>query len=160
MKLVYRKIRVKWKNTYSQPRTVTGRSPQGITSGILEYISQTCGNMNFEDIPQNTPKMGPTLEYTPLDPKNVFKFIDDVSLIEVINLISAGLTSYNYKVSVPSDIAQNGNFLPPQNVQTNMHLTNISEWTKKQFMQINGQKTKYMIFNKCDSKQFQTRFVY
>ena len=38
-----------------------------------------------------------------------------------------------------------------------MHLTNISEWTKKQFMQINGQKTKYMIFNKCDSKQFQTR---
>ena len=24
-------------------------------------------------------------------------------------------------------------------------------------MQINGQKTKYMIFNKCDSKQFQTR---
>ena len=110
-----------------------------------------------EDSPIDPKNMDPKLEYLPLDPKNVFKFIDDVSLIEVINVISAGLTSYNYKRNVPSDIAQNGHFLPPQNVHTNMHLAKISDWTNKQLMQINRQKTKYMIFNKCDSKQFQTR---
>ena len=86
--------------------------------------------MNFEHIPPNPKSLGPKLEYKPLDPKNVFKFIDDVSLIEVINLISAGLASYNYKRNVPSDIAQNDHFLPTENVQTNIHLANISEWTK------------------------------
>ena len=77
-----RKIVVKWKNIQSEPVEVTGGSPQGISSGILEYISQTCGNLNFQ-------KSDPNEEYTPLDPKNTFKFVDDLSFIEVLNVISA-----------------------------------------------------------------------
>ena len=72
-------------------------------------------------------------------------------------MISAGLACYNYKSHVPSDIGQNSKFLTPENVQTNKHLSKISEWTNKQLMHINDQKTKYMIFNFCDSTEFQTR---
>ena len=57
-----RKIIVKWKNGHSTPKIVTGGSPQGLTSGILEFLAQSAGNMSFED---------PDPNYSPLDPKNV-----------------------------------------------------------------------------------------
>jgi hypothetical protein len=34
-----------------------------------------------------------------------FKFIDNLSVVEVINLISIGLASYNCRNHVPSDVA-------------------------------------------------------
>ena len=40
-----RKLIIKWKNGYSTPREVTGGSPQGITSGFLEFFSQSCKSM-------------------------------------------------------------------------------------------------------------------
>ena len=42
-------------------------------------------------------------------------------------------------------------------METNRHLEKISDWTDENLMQLNIQKTKYMIFNFCKSKQFQTR---
>ena len=99
-----RQLIVKWKQGYSSPREVSGGAPQGISSGFLEYISQTCGNMNF------------------LNPDEKFKFIDDASILEILNLISAGLTCYNIKQQIPSDISVDNQFLKPGNVKTNKNL--------------------------------------
>ena len=44
-----------------------------------------------------------------------------------------------------------------ENFSTNKHLEKIDEWTTKNEMCINFQKTKYMIVNFCSSYQFNTR---
>ena len=74
-----RKLRVKWNNTLSQTQKVTGGGGQGVTSGILEYLSLTKGNLDF--IPED----------------EAFKFIDDTSFLEIFNLLQIGLSSFNPK---------------------------------------------------------------
>ena len=92
-----------------------------------------------------------------MKPEDVFKFIDDTQFIEVLNLIAIGLSSWNFRKQVASDISTNNQFLPPENFQTSSHLQKIEDWTKNQEMCLNNKKSKYMIFNFCHSKQFQTR---
>ena len=77
------KMTMKWKNQFSSSHNLNGGGPQGGLMGILEYISQTDGNVDFVELEKR------------------FKFIDDVSLLEIVNLISIGLSSYNSKQNVP-----------------------------------------------------------
>ena len=70
-----------------QPRT-------GSLWGILEYLSQSNDNTDF------------------VDNKEKFKFIDDLSILEIINLISIGIASYQFKMHVASDIPTNGYIIP------------------------------------------------
>ena len=59
-----RRISVKWKNQQSSFRLLNGGGPQGGLMGILEYLSQTDGNVDFVELEKR------------------FKFIDDVSILE------------------------------------------------------------------------------
>ena len=98
-----RKITVKWENIFSELLEVKGGGPQGGNSGILEYISSTKGNLDF--LPED----------------ESFKFVDDASFLEILNLLSIGLASYNAKNQVPSDVPPEMAFLPPENCQTQTH---------------------------------------
>ena len=119
---------------------MSGGGPQGGTAGgILEYLSQSAGNLSF------------LTEY------EGFKFIDDASMVELINLLLAGLACINPKVQVPSDMAVESSFLTPENSKTQTYLNTINEWTEVKEMKLNSSKTKYMIFNFCKSSNFQTR---
>ena len=101
-------MKVKWNGETSGVRTLNGGGPQGGLMGILEYLSQTNDNVNF--IPE----------------EDRFKFIDDLSLLEIINLISLGLSSYNCRLHVPSDInIEHNQYLPPQNIHTPNYLDDI-----------------------------------
>ena len=87
-----------------------------------------------------------------------YKFIDDLSLLDIINLISVGLSSYNCKLQVPSDINIDHNqYLPPQNIQSQAYLNKISEWTDDHQMRLNPDKSKFMVVNFTDNYQFNTR---
>ena len=44
-----------------------------------------------------------------------FKFVDDLSALEKLNLILLGLSSYNFWKHVASDIGIDQKFLPPGN---------------------------------------------
>ena len=137
-----RELIVKWKGIFSDVVKVTAGGPQGGTAGgILEYLSQTSGNLSF--LPED----------------EAYKFVDDGNFIEVINLVTAGLASFNVKASVPSDMAVGEAFLPSSNFKTQAHLNRISKWTEDKEMQLNPLKTKYMIFNFCSSSQFSTRLT-
>ena len=135
-----RKIMIKWKTNFSKQVTVSGGGAQGGTAGgILEYLSQTAGNLNF------------------LENDEGFKFIDDSSMVEILNLVLGGLSSYNVRQQVPSDIGTNCHFLSKENFQTQTYLNKIKEWTDSHQMKLNSEKTKYMITNFCSSAQFQVR---
>ena len=130
---------VKWKGIFSSPREVAGGSPQGLSGGILEFLSQTAHNLAF--LPED----------------EAWKFADDSSFVEVVNLAAVGLASFNAKHQVPSDIATDQFFLPPENIKTQEHLNRITDWADSRGMKLNHLKTKYMIINFCSSYPVQTR---
>jgi hypothetical protein len=106
---------------------------------LLEYLSQS---NNSADIVSESER---------------FRFLDDLSILEIINLLTVGLTSYNLKVQVPSDIATHNQYIPTHNLKSQEWLDWISTWTDNQKMMINNKKTKSMIFNFTDKYQFSTR---
>ena len=112
-----RHMKVKWNGVTSSSRKLNGGGPQGGLLGILEYLSQTNGNTEF------------------LTDEEKFKFIDDLSVLDIINLVSQGISSYNFKSHVASDISSVHNqFLPPNNFKSQKYLNNISDWTDQHLM--------------------------
>ena len=86
-----------------------------------------------------------------------FKFVDDLSILEIVNLLTVGLTSFNIKHQVPTDIPHHNQFIPSENLKSQEWLDSIDEWTENQKMMINEKKTKTMIFNFTENFQFTTR---
>ena len=117
-----RKMVVKWKGTLSSLRNLNGGGPQGALWGILEYLSQSNNNTDF------------------ISPEKKFKFIDDLSILEIVNLLSIGLSSYNFNLHVASDIQADGYFIEPSNMLTQQYLDNISQWTNENKMKLNKEK--------------------
>ena len=95
-----RQMIVKWHDMESSVRSLNGGGPQGGLWGILEYLSQSNSNTNF------------------IENEKKFKFIDDLSVWEIINLLSIGISSYNFKQHVASDIPENGYYVLNDNLQT------------------------------------------
>ena len=135
-----RQMKVKWNGETSASRVLNGGGPQGGLLGILEYLSQTNNNTDF------------------VSEENRFKFIDDLSVLEMINLISVGISSYNCKLQVPSDLnSEHNQYVPPENTKSQEYLNKISEWTDEHQMKLNSDKSKYMVVNYTDKYQFNTR---
>ena len=86
-----------------------------------------------------------------------FKFVDDLSVLDKLNLILQGLSSYNFKNHVASDIGINQKFLPSENFKSQEYLSQIENWTAENKMKLNVKKSKIMIFNFTLDFQFSTR---
>ena len=134
-----RTMQVKWNGKLSSSRILPGGGPQGDVLGIIEYKSQSDDNTNF------------------LDDNKKFKYIDDLSILEVINMVLCGISSYNSKQQVPSDIAVSNKFIINENLKTQDYLNQISQWTEQKQMKLNIKKSNYMIFNFTRNFQFNTR---
>ena len=74
-----REMSVKWHGCRSVPRHIKGGGPQGATLGILEYLSQSNDSADCVNVGDR------------------FKFIDDLSVLEIVNLLTVGLSSFNIK---------------------------------------------------------------
>ena len=71
-----REMRVKWHGVISQPRKLPGGGAMGASLGNWEFLSQTNDNADC----------------VPLDDR--FKFVDDLTTLEIINLINIGISSF------------------------------------------------------------------
>ena len=72
-----------------------------------------------------------------------FKFIDDLSLLDIIRLILC-VSDYNIIDHVPSDIPTEGKFIENDKINSQQILDNIAEWTEANKMKLNEEKRKYM----------------
>ena len=108
-----RKMSVKWHGAFSTPRKIKGGGPQGATLGLLEYLSQSNDNADC------------------VDKEFRFKFVDDLSILEVVNLLVVGFSTFDVKSQVPSDINVEDGFVPGENLKSQAWLNEISNWTKK-----------------------------
>ena len=136
-----REMCVKWHGCRTVARKVAGGGPQGASLGLLEYLSQS--NNNADCVSES----------------DRFKFIDDLSVLEIVNLLTVGLTSFNLKQQVPTDIPSHNQYIPADNLQSQVWLNSINDWTVNQQMLINEKKTKTIIFNYTDNYQFTTRLT-
>ena len=136
-----REMSVKWHGKRSAPRRIHGGGPQGATLGILEYLSQSNNSADCVGVIDR------------------FKFVDDLSILEVINLLTVGISSFNLKSQVPTDIPLHNQFIPPENLRSQAWMDEIDNWTENQQMIINQNKTKTMIFNYTENHQFTTRLL-
>ena len=130
---------VKWRGIKTPSRRINGGGPQGATLGIIEYLSQS--SKSAECVRQD----------------ERYKFVDDLTILEIVNLLTVGISSYNIKHHIPNDIIQENQFIPPENLDSQRHLNEINTWTKNQLMKINETKTKTMVFNFTQKYQFSTR---
>ena len=85
--------------------------------------------------------------------ENMFKFVDDKTTLEVINLISIGMASYNTRVNVQSNVLTSNLVISNDNLKTQEHLYKIRDWTKEKKMKLNVKK---MIFIFSKNHQFTT----
>ena len=119
-----RQMSVKWHGCRSVPKTIKGGGPQGATLGLLEYLSQSNNNADNVEV------------------EDRFKFIDDLSILEIVNLLTVGISSYNVKFQVPSDLPNHNQFIPAESLKSQEWLNTINDWTEEQKMLINEKKLK------------------
>ena len=136
-----RKMQVKWKGTLSTARSMPGGGAQGSHLGSLEYDSQSndAGNLVSET--------------------DRFKFVDDMSLLDILNLLACNLIEYDFSQHVASDIPTGFKFLPGKDSHAQHILDNVASWTDEKKMSLNEDKSKVMIINFTKINQFATRLT-
>ena len=70
-----------------------------------------------------------------------------------------GISTYNFKQHVASDIGSHGQYLPSENFKSQSYLDLIQSWTEENQMALNKTKTKYMVINFTKKFQFSTRLT-
>ena len=111
----------------------------GATLGIWEFLSQT--NNNADNVPV----------------EDRFKFVDDLTLLEIVNLLNITIESYDINNHVPSDITTHNQYIKRTQLKSQKYLEEIDEWSTNQKMVISQLKTKAMIINFTRKYQFSTR---
>ena len=71
---------------------------QGATLGILEYLSQSNNSADC------------------VGPDDRYKFVDDLTVLEIVNLLTVEITPFNINNQVPNDIPQHNQYIPPENL--------------------------------------------
>ena len=52
-------------------------------------------------------------------------------MIEIVNLVSIGIASYNFEAHVAADIGIDKRHLPSENIKSQEYIQNIEQWTEK-----------------------------
>ena len=94
-----------------------------------------------------------------MDPSYRFKFVDNISVLEKINLLTIGIVSFNFHATVPSHIPSHNQIIPAEHLKTQEYLDQIEDWTVKQKMILNDKKTKVIIFNFTEKYKFTSKFM-
>ena len=134
-----RQMKVKWHGHLSRERDLNGGGPQGSTFGLWEYLSQSNDNADC------------------VDEADRFKFVDDLSFLEIIYMLNVGLSSYNVRAHVPSHIPTHNQVISRDKLKSQAQLECINDWTKEKKMKLNEKKTKNMTFNFTKKHQFVTK---
>ena len=137
--LTDRQMQVRYNDKYSQTYRLPGGGPQGTLLGLIEYFVQSNDNADC------------------VDPEYRFKFVDDLTVLELV-MLSSLLTEYNFKQHIASDIGIDELYVPAASLQTQKNLDSISQWTADNLMQLNREKSNYMVFSRSETK-FATRLT-
>ena len=107
-----RHLSVKWRGITTTPRIINGGGLQEATLGIQEYLSQT--NNSADCVGQ----------------EERFKFVDDLTILEIVNILTIGLSSIKIMFQVPNDMKEDNRYIPPEHFDSQLYLNKINSWTE------------------------------
>ena len=119
-----RSMVVHWNGATSDSFELHGSTAQGSSYGPLEFIAISNDNTHFAQ------------------PGEAYKYMDDASLLTIVNLIGSGLATYNVRNHVPSHIPTHNQFIDSDHLQAQDYLNQVDKWTKAKKMKLNVKKTK------------------
>ena len=134
-----RRMTIKWHGCLSTTRDLPGGVPQGSVFGNLQYKVNSNENASH------------------VEPDLKFKFVDDLSILEILNLLSVGVCQYNFENHVASDVGTNQLFLPTERTTSQNSLNTLQKWTSDNLQKMNPKKSNVIIFNFTEDYQFATR---
>ena len=105
--------RINWRGHLSKERLLPGSGAQGSVIGNWQYLFQTNDNTDH------------------ILPDDRWKCSDDLTTIEVVDLATVGLSSYNFRRHVASDILINGQFVAPENLKTQQYISILNWWSNE-----------------------------
>ena len=129
---------VRYNNGQSDPKDLTGGSPQGTILGGIKY---TIASMDC------TPEE--------LTSQDKFRYYDDLNMIEFL-ILTEKLQEYDVYSHVPNDILVDLPYLPPYSGKMQSYLNKVSRWTDENHMMLNEKKSIYIVFTRA-KEQFSTR---
>ena len=132
-----RKMELRMNGQASKPLDLIGGGPQGSLTGQLLYIIAS------DDVAEEIPE------------EDKFKYIDDLSAVEA-QYTYGMLVDYNVLKHVPSDVAIGQQFLPQSTFKTQTYNDAIFDWSERNMMVLNQEKSNYMVISKSADK-FSTR---
>ena len=88
-----------------------------------------------------------------------YKYFDDLTVVEIINLLNIGLSTARVRNTVPSDLPEHNQFIDSSNLKSQKYLDSINQWTEKNLMELNEKKSNAMIFNFSKNHQFTTNLM-
>ena len=135
--LTDREMQVRYNNIYSSTYKLPGGGPQGTLVGLIEYLVQSNDNADC------------------VEPDMRYKYVDDLTVLELV-MLTGLLSEYNFKQHVASDIGIDELFVSADNLKTQDNLNSIANWTEQNKMQLNEQKSNYMVFSRSET-EFATR---
>ena len=116
-----------WVNV--KTKKLKGGGPHWSAFGIWEYLSQSNDNVNC------------------VNESERFKFVDNLSFLEILYLLSVVIASYNFRAHIPSHIPVHNQVIPAENLISQQQLTEINNWTHKMKMKLYVKDMKNMILN-------------
>ena len=125
-----RQMTVQFNSKTSKMYTLIGGGPQGSQNGQNTYICASDDNA----------------DHVPIDDQ--FKYCDDLEVLELV-LLGDILTEYDFKQHVASDVGLNQKFLDSNGCKMQQNLDTIAKWTDDNLMQLNEEKSNYIIFTKA-----------
>ena len=132
-----RKMQIKMNKHTSTSHDLIGGGPQGSLIGQLLYI------IGSDDVAHEVQE------------EDKFKYIDDLAVIEAVKARDK-LEEYDLWNHVPSDIAIDEKFLPPDSINSQSINDSVATWTRTNLMKLNENKSKYMVLTKSKDR-FATR---
>ena len=102
-----RQMRARWHGHISEPRKLPGGGAMGATLGYCEFISQTNHNADF------------------IPTENRFNFVDDLTVLAIINLLNVGLSSFNIKQQIASDVPTHSQWVHNYTVKSQTYLEQL-----------------------------------
>ena len=80
-----------------------------------------------------------------MQPDLKFKFVDDLSILEILNLLSVGVCSYNFRKHIASDIGIEQLFLPTERTNSQKSFDTLQQWTAENLQKVNPKKSTVMM---------------
>ena len=108
---------------------------------MLSYMSQS--NSNADSVPL----------------EDRYKYFDDLTVVEIVNLLNIGISTARVRDTVPSDLPQHNQVIDNCNLKSQKYLDSIDQWTDNKLMMLNVKKTKAIQFNFSKNLQFKTDLV-